>query len=241
MKVFIAGASGAIGKRLVPLLVRAGHAVVGMTRTPGKVTAIRAAGAQAAVVDALDTAAVIAALQDAKPEVVVHELTAIPQRLNIRDFDGEFASTNRLRTEGTDNLLMGAQKAGVRRFVAQSYAAWPYAREGGPVKTEIDPLDPDPPAGLRETLKAIRHLESRVLAAQGMDGVVLRYGAFYGPGTSIGEGGSFLEEVRRRRFPVVGGGSGVWSFLHIEDAAGATLSAIERGRPGVYNIVDDDP
>jgi len=181
------------------------------------------------------------AITNAAPEVVIHQLTSIPARPNIRKFDREFALTNRLRTEGTDNLLAAARAAGVRRIVAQSYAAWPYARQGGSVKTEQDPLDPNPPAALRDVLAAIRHVESAVLGSSSLEGIILRYGAFYGPGTSIGKGGSVVEEVRRRRFPIVGNGKGVWSFIHIDDAAQATLAAVERGTPGIYNIVDDDP
>jgi 2-alkyl-3-oxoalkanoate reductase len=177
----------------------------------------------------------------ARPEVVVHELTALAQMTDFRRLDEGFALTNRLRTEGTDHLLAAARAAGARRFVAQSFAGWPFARVGGPVKTEDDPLDPDPPAQLRRTLDAIRHLEAAVLGAEGIEGVVLRYGGFYGPGTSAGEGGFMLEDLRRRRFPLVGAGTGVWSFVHIDDAATATVAAVERGAPGIYQIVDDDP
>ena len=240
MKIFVAGATGAIGNRLIPILVGAGYQVIGTTRTPAKTDAIRAAGGEAVLVDALNPVSVLQAIQAARPDVVVHQLTAIPAHLNVRKFDRDFSMTNRLRTEGTDNLLTAARANGVRRFIAQSYAGWPYARVGGPVKTEEDPLDPNPPAGLRRSLEAIRHLESAVPGA-GLEGLVLRYGGFYGPGTSLGVGGSALDDVRKRRFPVVGRGSGVWSFVHIDDAAKATLQAVERGRPGLYNIVDDDP
>jgi nucleoside-diphosphate-sugar epimerase len=181
------------------------------------------------------------ALQNAKPEIVVHELTAIPEHLNFRRFDREFELTNRLRTEGTDNLLAAACKAGARRFLAQSYAGWPYARQGGPVKSEEDPLDPNPPSAMRRSFEAIRYLESAVIGGQGVEGIVLRYGAFYGPGTAFGKGGSVFEDIRRRRFPIIGGGGGIWSFIHIDDAVHATLAAIERGAPGVYNITDDEP
>jgi nucleoside-diphosphate-sugar epimerase len=241
MKVFLAGATGAVGRPLVPLLVGAGHSVVGMTRSPDKAEAVRSAGAEPAVADALDAGAVMAAVRAAEPEVVVHELTAIPSRLDIRKIGKQFELTNRLRTEGTDNLLAAARAVGARRFVAQSFGGWPYAREGGPVKTEEDPLDPDPPDAMRPILDAIRHLESAVVGAEGLEGVVLRYGPFYGPGTSVGEGGSMLEDIRRRRMPVVGKGTGIWSFVHIDDAASATVTAIERGAPGIYNIVDDEP
>jgi nucleoside-diphosphate-sugar epimerase len=241
VKVFVAGASGALGRRLIPDLVGAGHTVTGMTRSPDKADGIRSAGARPAVADALDEEAVIAAVQEAEPEVVVHELTAIPPRLDLRHIDREFELTNRLRREGTDHLLAAARAAGARRLVAQSFGGWPYAREGGAVKDEDDPLDPDPPPALFDTLEAIRYLETTVTGAQGIEGVVLRYGPFYGPGTSIGASGSMLDEVRRRRIPIVGRGTGVWSFLHIDDAAQATRAAIERGTPGVYNVTDDEP
>jgi 2-alkyl-3-oxoalkanoate reductase len=241
MRVFVAGASGAIGRRLLPLLVRAGHAVVAMTRSVAKTAAIRAAGAVPMVADALDEATVMTVVQSAEPEVVVHQLTAIPPRFNFRRFDREFALTNRLRTEGTDHLVAAARAVGARRFVAQSFTGWPYARDGGPVKAEADPLDSNPPAALGRSLEAIRYLEATVLETGGLEGLVLRYGAFYGPGTSLGEGGSLLDDVRRRRVPIVERGTGVWSFVHIDDVAAATLAGIERGAPGVYNIVDDEP
>jgi nucleoside-diphosphate-sugar epimerase len=241
MRIFVAGATGALGRRLVPLLVERGHQVTGMTRTAGKAAGLRAAGTEPVVADALDRDAVLAAVAAARPEVVVHELTALAEMTDFRKLDQGFALTNRLRTEGTDHLLAAARAAGARRFVAQSFAGWPFARVGGPVKTEDDPLDPDPPAQLRRTLDAIRHLESAVLGAEGVEGVVLRYGGFYGPGTSAGEDGFMLEDLRRRRFPLVGAGTGVWSFVHIDDAATATVAAVERGAPGIYQIVDDDP
>jgi nucleoside-diphosphate-sugar epimerase len=241
MRIFVAGATGVIGRRLVPLLVANGHTVIGTARTAGKADALRAAGASPVVVDALDRDAVREALIQAEPEVVVHQLTALAGFTDFRKFDEGFAATNRLRTEGTDNLIGGMWEVGVRRLVAQSFAGWPHARVGGPVKTEDDPLDPHPPAALRRTLEAIQYLEGAVLHTDGIQGTVLRYGGFYGPGTSLGEGGFQLEVVRRRRFPIVGGGTGVTSFIHIEDAATATLAAIETGKPGVYNIVDDDP
>jgi nucleoside-diphosphate-sugar epimerase len=241
MKVFVAGATGAVGRPLLPMLVEKGHTVVGTTRSADKAEAVRLAGAEPVVADALDPEAVTAAVRAAEPDVVVHELTAIPPRLDIRKIGEQFALTNRLRREGTDNLLAAARAAGARRFVAQSFCGWPYAREGGPVKNEEDPLDPDPPDAMRGILDAIRHLETTVTGAEGIEGVALRYGPFYGPGTSLGEGGSMLEDVRRRRLPVVGKGAGVWSFIHIDDAARATVSAIEGGPPGLYNIVDDEP
>jgi 2-alkyl-3-oxoalkanoate reductase len=241
MRIFIAGATGALGRRLVPLLVQGGHQVTGMTRTAGKAAGLRAAGAEPVVADALDRGDLLRAVAAARPEVVVHQLTALAGMTSFRKVDQGFALTNRLRTEGTDHLLEAARAAGARRFVAQSFAGWPFARVGGPVKTEDDPLDPDPPAQLRRTLDAIRHLESAVLGTEGIEGVVLRYGGFYGPGTSAGEGGFMLDDLRRGRFPLVGAGTGVWSFVHIDDAATATVAAIERGAPGIYQIVDDDP
>ena len=241
MRIFVAGATGVLGRRLVPLLVEGGHQVTAMTRTPGKAAGLRATGAEPVVADALDRDALLRAVVAARPEVVVHQLTALAGTISFRRFDQAFALTNRLRTEGTDHLLEAARAAGTRRFVAQSFAGWPFARVGGPVKTEGDPLDPDPPAELRRTLDAIRHLESAVLGTEGVEGVVLRYGGFYGPGTSAGAGGYMLEELRRRRFPMVGAGGGVWSFVHIDDAATATVAAVERGAPGLYQVVDDDP
>src|SRR5919106_254218 len=220
MKIFVAGASGAIGKQLVPLLVDAGYEVVGTTTSAGKADNLRALGAAPVVLDLLDAEAVGRAVSEAAPDVVVHE------------------PTNRLRTEGTDNLLAAARAVGVRKFVAQSYAGWPYAREGAAVKDEEAPLDDNPAGNAKETIAAIRHLEERVVAA---DGIVLRYGGFYGPGTSLAVGGEMLEAIRKRMFPVVGSGAGMASFIHIEDAARATLAAIVRGEPGLYNIVDDEP
>jgi nucleoside-diphosphate-sugar epimerase len=240
MRIFIAGATGAVGQPLVRRLVAEGHEVSGMTRSPDKAALLSRLGAEPVVADALDRERVIAAVRAARPEVVVHQLTAIGE-LDLRNADATFAATNRLRTEGTDNLLAAARTAGVRLFVAQSYAGWPYAREGGPAKAEDAPLDPDPPRGIRETLAAIRYLEQAVTGAAGLDGIVLRYGGFYGPGTGLARGGDMLEPVIKGRFPVVGDGGGVWSLVHIEDAAEATVAAIEHGRPGIYNIVDDEP
>ena len=243
MKVFVAGAAGALGKQLIPKLVANGHDVVGMTRTDGKRDLIRELGAQPVIGDALDPEAVGAAVSTAEPDVIVHQATALAGSLDLRHFDRDFALTNRLRTEGTDHLLSAGRAVGVRRFVAQSYAGWPFAREGGPVKTEDDPLDPEPAKPFRATLEAIRHLEAAVLGADWTEGIALRYGGFYGPGTSlttIGPG-EHVDAIRKRKFPVVGNGAGVWSFVHIEDAATATVAAIEHGHRGVYNVVDDEP
>ena len=240
MKVFLAGATGAIGRQLVPRLVAAGHEVVGMTRSESKRDALRALGAGAVIADALDADAVAGAVAAARPDVIVHQLTAIAG-LDTRHFDREFALTNRLRTEGTDHLLAAGRAVGLRRFVAQSYTSWPYARTGGAVKSEEDPLDPTPAREMRESIAAIKHLEAAVTGAGWTDGIVLRYGACYGPGTSLAPGGAQFELVRKRRFPIVGDGGGVWSFVHVGDAATATVIAVERGARGIYNIVDDEP
>ncbi|HEX7058432.1 MAG TPA: NAD(P)-dependent oxidoreductase [Solirubrobacterales bacterium] len=243
MKIFVAGASGALGRQLVPQLVAAGHSVVGMTRSRSKGDSLSELGAQPVVADALDRDEVMRVVDAAEPDVIVHELTAIPARLDTRRLDREFALTNRLRTEGTDHLLAAARAAGTRRFVAQSYGGWPYEHRDDAIKTEGDPLDPDPLPSFRGILDAIRHLEGAVLGAEGIEGIVLRYGSFYGPGTSLGAepDGSVTEMVRKRRFPVVGSGAGVWSFIHVEDAAAATVAAVNGGPSGIYNIVDDDP
>ncbi len=242
MKVFVAGATGALGKQLIPQLVSSGHEVVGMTRSEAKRDLVESLGATAAVADALDPDAVGRAVSEAEPDVIVHQLTALSGSIDLRHFERSFALTNRLRTEGTDHLLSAGRAAGVRRFVAQSFAGWPSAPTGGPVKSEDDPFNPDPPEAFRRSLDAIRYLEDAVTGADWCEGVVLRYGGFYGPGTSISlPDGEHVEMIRKRKFPIVGGGTGVWSFVQIEDAAAATVAAVEHGRPGVYNIVDDDP
>jgi nucleoside-diphosphate-sugar epimerase len=242
MKVFLAGATGALGKQLVPLLVAKGHEVVGMTRTDAKADQLRGVGAQPIVADALDADAVGRAVGEAEPDVIVHQLTAIPPKINMRRFEREFALTNRLRTAGTDHLLSAGRAVGVKRFVAQSNASL-YARTGGPVKREDDPLDDDPAPEMRQGLAALRHLETAVTGARWTEGLVLRYGWFYGPGTSIALDplGSQVELLRKRQLPIVGGGTGVWSFIHIEDAATATVAAVEGGPAGSYNVVDDEP
>jgi nucleoside-diphosphate-sugar epimerase len=239
MRVFVAGATGAIGRQLVPRLVEAGHEVHGMTRSESKRAMLHELGAVPVVADALDPDQVAEAVGRARPDVIVHQLTAIGA-VDPRHFDRDFALTSRLRTEGTDHLLSAGQAVGVRRFVAQSNAA-PYARAGGAVKSEEDPLDPTPAREWRTMVAALRHLEEAVLGAEWTEGIVLRYGGFYGPGTSMARGGEQFELVRKRKFPIVGDGGGVWSFVHIADAAEATLAAIEHGHRGVYNVVDDDP
>lgn len=243
MKVFVAGASGALGTRLIPKLVAEGHEVVGMTRTSSKHRMLTAIGARPVVADALDPDQVAKAVGEADPEVIVHELTALSGAIDMRRPDRFFAMTNRLRTEATDHLLAAGRAVGARRFIAQSYAGWPFARTGGPVKDETDSLDPDPLESLRSTLSAIVSLEEAVTGADWADGIVLRYGSFYGPGTgiSLDADASMAEPVRRRQFPLIGDGDGVWSFVHIDDAATATAAAVDRGPAGVYNIVDDEP
>jgi nucleoside-diphosphate-sugar epimerase len=226
---------------LIPLLVSAGHDVVASTRTTHKTDSLGALGAQPVVVDGLDRAQVMKAVLFAKPDVIVSQMTALAGVRDIRRFDDEFALTNRLRTEGTAHLLEAARAAAVRKFIAQSYTGWPNVREGGKVKSEDDPLDPTPPKAMKRSLDAIRHLEAMISGLYDMVGIVLRYGSLYGPGTSIAQSGDIVEMVSRRRFPIFGDGHGVWSFLHIDDAARATLLATERGLSGIYNIVDDEP
>jgi nucleoside-diphosphate-sugar epimerase len=240
MRVFVAGATGAIGRQLVPRLVAAGHEVHGMTRSASKQAMLSELGAVPVVADALDPDQVAEAVGGARPDVIVHELTAIGA-VDMRHFERDFAPTNRLRTEGTDHLLSAGQAVGVRRFVAQSFGAFLYARTGGAVKGEEDPLDSSPAREMRTMVAAVRYLEEAVLGADWTEGVVLRYGAFYGPGTAMASGAEEFELIRRRKFPLVGDGGGVWSFIHIADAAEATVAAVEHGCRGAYNVVDDDP
>ncbi len=248
MKVFVAGATGAIGRVLVPQLVVRGHEVIGMTRSAAKQDLVRSLGARPVVADALDPDAVAEAVASAEPEVIVHQLTALSGRMSMRDarnperFGGAIM-TNRLRTEATDHLLAAGRAVGARRFVAQSFGAIRFARAGGPVLTEADPLDPDSPAPPPTAMAALLHLERAVTTIEWGEGLALRYGGFYGPGTgiSLAPDAVMAAPVRKRRFPIVGDGGGVWSLVHIEDAAAATAVAVERGERGIYNIVDDDP
>jgi nucleoside-diphosphate-sugar epimerase len=239
MRVFVAGATGAIGRQLVPRLVAAGHEVHGMTRSESKQPVLQELGAVPVVADALDPDQVADAVARARPDVIVHQLTAIGA-IDTRHMERDFAPTNRLRTDGTDHLLSAGHAVGVRRFVAQSHIG-AYGRVGGPVISEEDPYDRAPAPQTEANLAAIRHLEEAVLGAPWTEGIVLRYGWFYGPGTSLAPGAEQFELVRRRKFPVVGDGGGVWSFVHVADAAEATVAAVERGSRGVYNVVDDDP
>jgi 2-alkyl-3-oxoalkanoate reductase len=243
MKVFVAGATGAMGRQLLPALVRDGHEVVGMTRSTEKQDLIRQLGGKPTVADALDPEAVAQAVAGAEPEVVIHQLTAIDAGSFSRSLDKSFSGTNRLRTEGLDHLLAAAKAAGARRFIAQSFAGWPFERTGSPIKTEEAPLQERPPKTVSRTLAAIRHVEQTVTRSAGIEGLVLRYGGFYGPGTSIAldPDGEQVAMVRKRRLPIVGNGAGIWSLVHIEDAAGATAAAVSRGEPGLYNVVDDEP
>jgi 2-alkyl-3-oxoalkanoate reductase len=245
MKVFVAGATGALGRQLVPQLVAQGHEVVGMTRSESKQDLVRSLGARPVVADALDPDAVAQAVASAEPEVIAHQLTALSGKMSIRDArhpDRSSAAkmTNRLRTEGTDHLLAAGRAVGVRRFVAQSFGSFRFGRTGGPVQTEADPLDPDP---RQAGLEALVYLERAVTTIEWGAGLALRYGGFYGPGTgiSLAPDAVMAGPIRKRRFPIVGDGGGVWSLVHIEDAAAATAVAVERGRPGIYNIVDDEP
>jgi nucleoside-diphosphate-sugar epimerase len=248
MKIFVAGATGVLGRALVPQLVARGHEVVGMTRSGSKQDLVRSLGARPVVADALDPDAVAQAVASAEPEVIVHELTALSGKLSARDMrHPERAAmaimTNRLRSEGTDHLLAAGRAVGARRFVAQSFGAFRWARTGGPVLTEADPIDPNPPGAMRPALVGILHVERAVTSIEWGEGLVLRYGGFYGPGTSMSRApdAEMAAPIRKRRFPIVGDGDGVWSYVHIEDAATATALAVERGEPGIYNIVDDEP
>ncbi|WP_407176610.1 NAD-dependent epimerase/dehydratase family protein [Bradyrhizobium sp. STM 3562] len=241
MRIFVAGATGAIGRELVPALASKGHQVTGLTRSPAKAETIRRMGGQPVVADALDAAAMMSALRAAEAEVVVHELTDLGALTDLRHFDRAFAVTNRLRTEGTDILLAAARAVGARLFVAQSFCGWTFSRTGGAIKTEADQLDPNPPSELRGTLEAIRYLERTVTASSQPEGIVLRYGSFYGEDTGT-LAPAMVDQLRRRRMPIIGDGSGWWSFIHVADAAAATIAAIERGKPGqIYNVVDDEP
>src|SRR5262245_23831783 len=248
MKVFVAGATGVLGRALVPQLVAAGHDVVGMTRSAAKQDLLRGLGARPVVADALDPDAVAQAVASAEPEVIVHELTALSAKLSVRfirhpERSAASITTNRLRTEGTDHLLASGRAVGARRFVAQSIAAFGFGRPGEPLQTEADPLVPNVPAAMRPGLGAIVHLEQAVTTIEWGEGLALRYGAFYGHGSGFSRApdAQMAGPIRKRRFPLVGDGGGVWSFVHIEDAAAATVAAVEHGQPGIYNVVDDEP
>jgi nucleoside-diphosphate-sugar epimerase len=230
-----------VGKALIPVLVKRGHQVVGTTRSAKSYAAIRALGAEPLAMDGLDGRAVLEAVRTAKPDVIVHQMTALAGVKNLKHFDEAFAQTNRLRTEGTAHFIAAAREIGTKRLVVQSYTGWPHAPGGDRLKTEEDPLDSAPPRTMRASLAAIRELERNVLAASDLQGLVLRYGSFYGPGTPIAPRGEIAELVRQRKLPIVGSGGGIWSFVHTEDVALATALAVERGPSGIYHIVDDEP
>jgi 2-alkyl-3-oxoalkanoate reductase len=248
MKIFVAGATGALGRALVPQLVARDHEVVGMTRSGSKQALVRSLGARPVVADALDPDAVAEAVASAEPEVIVHELTALSGKMGLRearhpDLSPMAELTKRLRMEATDHLLAAGRAVGTRRFVAQSFGAFRFARTGGPVQTEADPLDPHPSRAPQPGLEAIIYLERAVTSIEWGEGLALRYGGFYGPGTSVSVApdAAMTAAIRKRRLPIIGDGGGVFSYVHIEDAATATAIAVERGRPGVYNVVDDEP
>lgn len=236
MRVFLAGGTGAIGRRLIPMLVFSGHQVTATTRSPHKSAELRRLGAHPVVLDGLDGSAVGEAVARAEPDAIIHQMTALSGPPDMKHFDRWFALTNRLRTEGTGHLLSAGQAAGATRFIAQSFAGWANGRDGTGLRGEDDPLDDCPVPSQRETLAAIRHLEETVTHAA-VDGIVLRYGGFYGPGASE----EMIAMLRRRMVPVIGGGTGVTSFIHVDDAAAATVAALEHGNRGIYQIVDDDP
>ena len=241
MRVFVAGATGAVGRELVPALIAAGHTVAGLTRAAAKAEAIKRAGAFTVVADVFDAPAIRQAFVSFQPEIVIHEMTGLSGMTDYTHFDRGFAATNRLRTEGTDLLLLAAREAGVKRFVAQSFCGWPFARNGGAIKSESEPLDPDPPAEQRRTLEAIEYLERAVTGSRAPEGVVLRYGSLYGLDTGVLDP-AMIEQIRRRRMPLIGDGGGWWSFLHVKDAASAAVAAIDRAAAGsIYNIADDEP
>ena len=234
MRVFVAGGTGVIGRRLVPQLVARGHQVTATTTSPAKLHRLQQLGAEGVVMDGLDATSVAEAVDGAKPDVVVHEMTAISGKPDMRHFDRWFATTTRLRSEGTDHLLAAAQATGVPHVVAQGYASWNGIRTGGWVKTEEDPLDPLTGTTAAPVMEAVAHLEEAVLSS---GGAVLRYGGLYGPGATDDQ----VELVRRRQYPVIGDGAGHCSWVHVDDAAGATVLAVEQRVQGVFNIVDDDP
>ncbi len=241
MKVFVAGATGAVGTPLVPMLVKAGHSVTAMTRSGARADALRGRDVDAVVINGLDAAAVTGAVRRAEPDVVVHHLTSIPDSMRLRRMDEQLSVNNRLRTEITDALLAAAVDVGARRLIAQSFGGLDMATEGGDIGSEDDAYAADPLGDTRRTVEAIRHLERTVTHAKSIEGVVLRFGAFYGPGTAISPTGSMVERVRRRRLPIIGDGAGMWSFCHVHDAATATLAALTTDTPGLYNVVDDEP
>ena len=242
MKIFILGSTGVIGRHLVPLLVSEGHEVTALVRSSGRIIEAEKMGAKGVAAEVFNEEELTAVIKKIEPEIIIHQLTALAKVTgNFRKFDAEFEMTNRFRTEVTDTLLKAAELTGVRRFIAQSFCGWPFTREGGLVKTEEDPLDSDPPASFSRTLNAIKHLENAVLKSDKVEALALRYGMFYGPGTAIAKDGAIINLIRNHNFPIIGDGGGIWSFIHVRDAAGATMKAVSKGEPGIYNIVDDEP
>ena len=242
MKIFVAGSTGVVGKILVPQLIEQDHEVFALVRNSQKSKDVEVVGAKAVIANALDKIELTESIKKTEPEVVIHQLTSLSNVSgNFKKFDEEFALTNRFRTEVTDTLISAARLVGTRRFIAQSFCGWPFAREGSPIKIEEDSLDSDPPTGFRKTLQAIKHLEKAVKSVTDFEALALRYGIFYGPGTGFSKDGPIAELLRKHKMPIVGNGNGVWSFIHINDAVSATVNAISQGKPGIYNIVDDEP
>ncbi|HSJ56198.1 MAG TPA: NAD(P)-dependent oxidoreductase [Anaerolineae bacterium] len=240
MRILVAGATGAIGRQLVPELAARGHTVVGLTRAAKRAEEVRALGAEPVTGDVLDRDGVLRAVEKARPEVVIHQATSLPPRLNPRRIRQDLAATNRLRSEGTRNLMRAARECGAGRVIAQSIA-FAYAPDGDTPATEEEPLFFDAPGGFDEAVEALAALEDAVLHEPEIEGIVLRYGYLYGPGTAYGPGGWVVQDVRARKFPTIGSGAGQFSFVHVDDVATATAEAVERGEPGIYNVVDDEP
>jgi nucleoside-diphosphate-sugar epimerase len=238
MRILVAGATGAVGRPLVDRLVAAGHEVVGTTRDDARARDLRERGAQAAVLDAFDAEAVRAAVRAAEPEVVVHQLTALPQAPDRKSMAAALAVTHRLRRETVPTFVTAAREVGARRAIVQS-VSFVTRPDGRPIHDEDAPLD-DRPA-FRESAEAVRDLEAATLQADGLEGVVLRYGFFYGPGTWYSSDGAMAALIRKRAYPVIGRGRGRMSFVHVDDAVQATVLALDRGAPGVYNVTDDEP
>ena len=242
MKIFVLGSTGVMGKNLIPLLVEKKHEVTALVRSSKRTKVVEDIGAEAVIANVLDKEELTEVIKKAEPEAIIHQLTALADFSgNFRKFDEEFEMTNRFRTEVTDTLLKIARDIGTKRFIAQSFCGWPFARTGEPIKSEEDPLDPEPPSSFIKSLNAIKHLEKVVRESQKVEAVALRYGFFYGPGTSISKDGSIVKAISKHRIPLVGNGTGIWSFIHIKDAARSTVAALTSGSPGIYNIVDDEP
>lgn len=242
MKIFFLGSTGVIGRNLIPLLVSQQHDVTALVSSEKKISEAENMGAKGVAVNVFDRKELTELIKRIDPEIILHQLTALSHVTgNFRKFDKEFEITNRFRTEVTDTLFKAAELTGVKRIIVQSFCGWPFARVGGLIKTEKDPLDPNPPSGFRETHNAIRHLENVVERSEKVEALALRYGMFYGPGTAISSNGAIVNLIRKRKFPIVGDGGGIWSFIHIEDVTQATANAVTRGNPGIYNIVDDEP